>query len=84
MDELYLDNIDEYVNDHNKIVSDRVTCLRIVWFGSGDASGQVCYRSTVYACLCFSVQCFFISQINNQWLGLIKMLSVFTIIAADR
>lgn len=25
MDELYLDNIDEFVNDHNKIVSDRFT-----------------------------------------------------------
>lgn len=24
MDELYLDNIDEFVNDHNKIVSERL------------------------------------------------------------
>ena len=26
MDELYLDNIDEYVNDHNKIVSELFFC----------------------------------------------------------
>lgn len=26
MDELYLDNIDEYVNDQNKIVSNRARC----------------------------------------------------------
>lgn len=35
MDELYLDNIDEFVNDHNKIVR-----MLLIWFISGSADGE--------------------------------------------
>lgn len=59
MDELYLDNIDEYVNDHNKIVSDRFTRPRSAFVSLTRAAKFVAAELFAQSCMYLFIVCLF-------------------------